>query len=203
MRRFRRFNAAPAIARSLRLWGLVLTPMKTDPDLRQYRIAIVIGVDYKIQRFIPGLAPDDPRTVLRLRFHDFLREITGYPVDVICEEAKHGLASIAETVADRQHIPYRNIEMSPQRRAELGIPLSFTIGVPGSEIPAEQNAQWYSLRELHMVDELLDAVADALVVILICRVTHVPVFVEALQTKFTRVDQYDVTKLAWFDQTLL
>src|SRR5690348_14752800 len=55
--------------------GLVLTPMKTDPDLRQYRIAIVIGVDYKIQRFIPGLAPDDPRTVLRLRFHDFLREI--------------------------------------------------------------------------------------------------------------------------------
>jgi hypothetical protein len=46
--------------------------MKTDPDLRQYRIAIVI--------------PDDPRTVLRLRFHDFLREITGYPVDVIFEE---------------------------------------------------------------------------------------------------------------------
>jgi hypothetical protein len=30
-------------------------------------------------------------------FHDLLREITGYPVDVICEEAKHGLASIAET----------------------------------------------------------------------------------------------------------
>jgi hypothetical protein len=54
-----------------------------------------------------------------------------------------------------------------------------------------------------MVDELLDAVADARVVILICRVIHMPVFVEALQTKFTRVEQYDVTKLAWFDQTLL
>jgi hypothetical protein len=75
--------------------------------------------------------------------------------------------------------------------------------VPGSEIPAEQNAQWNSLRESHMVDEFLDALADALVLILICRVTHVPVFVEALQTKFTRVEQYDVTKLAWFDQTLL
>ena len=66
--------------------------MKTDLDLRRDRIAIVAGVDYKDQHFTPGIAPDDPRTVLRLRFHDFIREITGYPVDVICEEAKHGTA---------------------------------------------------------------------------------------------------------------
>jgi hypothetical protein len=177
--------------------------MKTDPDLRQYRIAIVIGVDYKIQHFIPGIAPDDPRTVLRLRFHDFLREITGYPVDVICEEAKHGLVSIAETVADRKHIPYRNIEMSPQRRAELGIPLSFTIDVPGSDFPSEQTAKWNALQESQMVDELLDAVADACVIITICRVTHMRVFVHALQSRFTRVEPYDVTALGWFDKTLL
>ena len=201
--RFGQSNAAPAIARSLHLWGFILTPMKTDPDLRQYRIAIVIGVDHKIQHFIPGLAPDDPRTVLRLRFNDFLREITGYPVDVICEETKHGLASIAETVADRQHIPYCNIEMSPQRRAELGIPLSFTIDMPGSEIPAEQNAKWNALRESHMVEGLLDTMTGARVLIVICGVTHMRVFVLALQSKFTRVEQYDVTKLAWFDQTLL
>ena len=183
--------------------GVSCSPMQTDPDLRQYRIAIVIGIDSKIQHFIPGIAPDDPRTVLRLRFHDFLREITGYPVDVICEEAKYGPVSVAETVADRKHIPYRNIEMSPQRRAELGIPLSFTIDVPGSDVPSEQTAKWNALRKSDMVDELLDAVADARVIIVICSVTRMPLFVEALQSKFARVEQYDVTKLAWFDQTLL
>jgi hypothetical protein len=177
--------------------------MKAELDLDQYRIAIVVGVDQKIQRFIPGLAPDDPRTVLRLRFHDFLREITGYPVDVICEETKHGLVSIAETVADREHIPYRNIELSPQRRAELGIPLSFTTDVPGSDFPSEQIAKWNALRQSHMVDGLLDAVADARVLIVICRVGHMPVFVEALQSKFTRVERYDVTRLEWFDRSLL
>jgi hypothetical protein len=178
--------------------------MKTDPDLRQYRIAIVIGVDYKIQHFIPGLAPDDPRTVLRLRFHDFLREITGfYPLDVICEETKHGLVSIAETVADRQHLRYCNIEMSPQGRAELGIPLSFTTDVPRSDFPSEQTAKWNALRESHMVDGLVDAITGARVLIVICGVSDMRVFVHALQTKFARVEQNDVTKLAWFDQTLL
>ena len=177
--------------------------MKTDPDLRQYRIAIVIGVDYKIQHFIPGLAPDDSRTVLRLRFHDFLREITGYPVDVICEEAKHGLASIAESVADREHIPYRNIEMSPQCRAEVGIPLLFTTDVPGSNFPSEQISKWNALRESHMVEGLLDTMTGTRVLIVICGVSHMRAFVHALQSKFARVEQYDVTKLAWFDQRWL
>lgn len=177
--------------------------MKTDPDLRLYSIAIVIGVDYKIQHFIPGLTPDDPRTVFRLRFHDFLREITGYPVDVIFEEAKHGLVSIAETVADRKHIPYRNIEMSPQHRAELGIPLLFTTHVPGSEFPSEQTAKWNALRESHMVEGLLDTMTGARVLIVICGVSHMRVFVHALQAKFARVEPYDVTKLDWFDKTLL
>jgi len=177
--------------------------MKTGPDLLQYRIAIVIGVDYKIQHFIPGLAPDDPRTLLRLRFHDFLREITRYPVDVICEEAKHGLVSIAETVADREHILYCNIEIPPQRRAELGIPLLFTSDVPGSDFPSEQTAKWNALRELHMVDGLLDAVADARVLIVICRISHMRVLVHALQSKFARVEPYDVTALRWFDKSLL
>jgi hypothetical protein len=177
--------------------------MKTDSDLRQYRIAIVVGVDHKIQHFIPGVAPDDPRTVHRLRFHDFLREITGYPVDVICEETKDGLTSIAETVAEREHIRYCNIEVSPQRRAELGVPLFFTTDVPGSDFPSEQIAKWNALRESHMVDGLLGAVADARVLIVICRVTHMPVFVEALQSKFARVEPYDVTRLDWFGETLL
>jgi hypothetical protein len=177
--------------------------MKTELDHRQYRIAIVIGVDYKIQHFIQGIAPDDPRTLLRLRFHDFLREITGYPVDVICEETRHGLASIAETVADREHLRYCNIEMSPQRRAEHGIPLLFTTDVPGSDFPSEQIAKWNALRESHMVDGLLDAMADARVLIVICRVSHMPVFVEALQSKFARVELYDVTAMRWFDKSLL
>ena len=182
---------------------LLLTPMPPDQDHRLYRIAIVVGVDHKIQHFIPEIAPDDARTVLRLRFHDFLQEITGYPVDVICEEAKQGLVSIAETVADREHLRYWNIEMSPQRRAELGIPLLFAMDVPGLEIPAEQKADWNALRESHMVDELLDAAADARVLIVICGVNHMPVFVQALQSKFARVEQYDVTAMRWFDKSLL
>jgi hypothetical protein len=178
--------------------------MKTNTDLSQYRIAIVIGVDYKIQHFIPGLAPDDPRTVLRLRFHEFLQEITGfYPVDVICEEAKHGLVSTAETVADRGHLRYRNIEMSAQHRAELGIPLLFTTDVPGSDFPSEQTAKWNALRESHMVEGLLDAMTGARVLIVICGVSHMRAFVHALQSKFARVEPYDVTKLDWYDTTLL
>ena len=177
--------------------------MKADPDLSQHRIAIVIGVDHKVQHFIPGIAPDDPRTVLRLRFHDFLREITFYPVDVICEEANYGLVSIAETLADREHLRYCNIEMSPRRRAELGVPPLFTNRRAGSEVPTEQEAKWKALRESHMVDELLDAVAGAQILMLICGVSHMGVFVHTLQSKFACVEQCDVTKLEWFDQTLL
>jgi hypothetical protein len=34
------------------------------------------------------------------------------------------------------------------------------------------------------------------------RVTHMPSIIQTLRTKFARVEQYDVTKLAWFDETL-
>src|ERR1700722_7396926 len=61
---------------------------------------------------------------LRLRYLDFVRDFTRrYPVDVICEETKHGAKSIAETVADQEVLRFRNIEMPMQRRAEQGIPL--------------------------------------------------------------------------------
>jgi len=177
--------------------------METTLDLRPYQVAVVIGVDHKIQHAISGIPSNDPRNLLRLRFHDFLGEITdGYPVDVICEEAKHGAESIAETLADRGRIRYRNIEMPPKRRAELGIPPLYTID-PESEIPPEQKAQWNQQREAHMVYELLRAIEGARALIVVCGVIHMPAIGQALRTKFARVEQYDVTKLAWFDETLL
>jgi hypothetical protein len=178
--------------------------MEATFDLRPHQLAIVIGVDRKIQHFIDSIAPDDARTRLRLRFHDFLRGITGrYPVDLICEQAQHGAESIAETLADRERIRYRNIDMPPRRRAELGIPPVDTIDVPGSEITPEQLAQWNALRESHMVQELLAAIAGARAIIVICDVNHMPVFAQALSTKFARVERFDVTRLEWFDKTLL
>jgi hypothetical protein len=177
--------------------------MEAQPDLRPYQVAIVIGVDHKIQHFIPGNAPDDARTRLRLQFHDFLRGIIGkYPVDLICEEAQHGAESIAQTVAEREPLRYRNIEIPPRRRTELGIlPLG---DVPGSEIPAEQRAKWNALLlESYMIPELLGAVAGARAMIVICGVSQMPAFAQALGTKFARVERYDVTRLEWFDRSLL
>lgn len=173
-------------------------------DLRPYQVAIVMGVDHNVQHFVPGIAPDDRRTKLRLQFHDFLRGIAGrYPVDLICEEAKHGEESIAEALADRVHLRYRNIEMPPRRRVELGIPPVDTIDAPGSEIAPEQLAQWNALRESYTVQELLGAVAGARAMIVICGVSHMPAFAQALGTKFASVERHDVTRLDWFDKTLL
>jgi hypothetical protein len=177
--------------------------METTLELGPYQ-AIVIGIDHKIQHFVQGIARSHSRNMLRLRFLSFLRDLTGrYPVDVICEESKLGLESIAETVAIQSAIRYRNIEMPARRRAELGIPALYTIDVPGSELPPEQKAEWSALRESHMVDELLDAVAGARVLIVICGVSHMPALVQALQMKFRRVAQYDVTAMTWFDWSLL
>ena len=91
--------------------------MDTRIDLRPGQVAIVIGIDHKIQRFIPTLAANHPCNALRLRFRGLLEQITGgYRVDVIYEEAKRGAVSVAQTVADREHIPYRIIE--PPRSLE-------------------------------------------------------------------------------------
>jgi hypothetical protein len=178
--------------------------METPLDLRPYQVVIVIGVDRKIQHFIDSIAPDDARTRLRLRFHDFLRDIIGrHPVDLICEQAQHGVESIAQAVAERDRLRYRNIEMPPKRRAELGIPPLDTTDVPGSEITPEQLAQWNELLESHVVQELLAAVAGARAMIVVSGVSHMPVFAQALQTKFASVEQYDVTRLDWFDKTSL
>jgi hypothetical protein len=127
----------------------------------------------------------------------------GRSVDLICEEAQHGAESIAETLADQEHIRYRNIDMPPRRRAEIGIPPVDTIDVPGSEITPEQLANWNALRESHMVQELLGAVAGARAMIVICGVSHMPTFAQALGTKFARVERHDVTRLDWFDKALL
>lgn len=178
--------------------------METTLDLRPYQLVIVIGVDHKIQHFIPGIAPNDPRTRLRLRFHAFLREITRrYPVDVICEEAKHGVESIAEMLAHREGLRYRNVEMTPERRTELGIPLMYPIDVPASEFPPQQKAKWNALRESHMVDELLEANAGARTAVVICGVSHLRSLGRALQSKFWRVERYDVSAMPWFDPSLL
>jgi hypothetical protein len=170
--------------------------METTLDLCPYQVAIVIGVDHKLQHFVQGLAPSHTRNILRLRFLDFLRDLTSrYPVEVICEESKLGLESIAQTVAIQSAIRYWNIEMPARRRAELAIPTLYTSDVPGSEMPAEQKAKWTALPESHLVDELLDAVAGAVVLIVICAVSHMPALVQALQMKFRRVAQYDVTAM--------
>jgi len=171
-------------------------------DLQPYQLAIVVGVDHKVQHFIDGIAPDDPRIKFRLKFHDFLRGITGrHPVDVICEEAKHGAESIAEMVADREALRYRNIEVPMQRRAELGIPLGYTDGL-GSEVSPEQKAKWNALHESHMVDELLEAFAGARAAVVICGVSHMLAFAQALRTKFAHIEEYDVTAMPWFDRSL-
>jgi hypothetical protein len=39
--------------------------------------------------------------------------------------------------------------------------------------------------------------------IVICGVSHMPAFAQALGTKFARVERYDVTRLEWFDKGLL
>jgi hypothetical protein len=177
-----------------------------DPllDLRPYQLGIVVGVDHKIQHFVADIAPSDPRNILRLRYLDLLRDITGrYPVDVICEEAKHGLESIAETLANRGGIRYRNIEMSTLRRAELGIPPLYSVNVPGSEVPSEQKARWTALRESHMIDELLEAIAGARAAMVICGVDHMPALADALRSRFARVEHYDVAAMPWFARSLL
>ncbi len=177
--------------------------MEPLSSLRPHQVGIVVGVDHKIQHFVEDIVPSDPRNKLRLRYLDFLRDLTGrHPVDVICEEAKHGAESIAETVADQQALRYRNIEMPAQRRAELGIPPMYTVD-PESEIPPEKKAHWNDQREAYMVYELLGAIAGARVVIVICGVLHMPAIVRALLAKFTRVEQYDVTAMRWFDKSLL
>ena len=178
--------------------------MEAPLDLRPYQVAIVIGVDPKIQYFVPGIAPQDGRTKLRLRFHDFLQEfIVKYPVDLICEQAQPGAESIAQTVAEREPLRYCNIEIPARRRAELGIPPVDNIAVPGSEITPEQLARWNALRESHMVQELLGAVAGARALIVICGVSHMPAFAQALRTKFASVERFDVTRLDWFEKTFV
>ena len=70
--------------------------MATLANLRPGRVAIVVGIDHKIQYLIQDIPEDHPRNLLRLRFQDFLAEtMGGYPVSVICEEAKHGMVSLA------------------------------------------------------------------------------------------------------------
>jgi hypothetical protein len=179
--------------------------MNPPLDIRPHQLAIVVGVDHKIQHFVEDIVPSDPRNKLRLRYLDFLRDLSGrYPVDVICEEVKHGAETIAQAVADLvERLRYRNIEMPQRRRPELGIPPPYTIDVPGSEVPAEDKAKWNAPRESYLVQELLGAVAGARAMIIICDVIHMPAIIQALRTKFARVEQYDVTALPWFDRSLL
>jgi hypothetical protein len=53
-----------------------------------------------------------------------------------------------------------------------------------------------------MTHELFDVISGARAMIVICGVTHMPSIIQTLRTRFARVEQYDVTKLAWFDETL-
>jgi hypothetical protein len=177
--------------------------METILNVRPGQVAIVIGVDHKIQHFVSGLAPNDPRTRLRLRFHDFLGEITGgYPVDVICEEAstawraslRHsrrtkafGMSTSRCRLSDEIHSAYLASTPSIQNRRSL--PSKKPIGTI-----SEKHTWFY---------ELLRAIPRARAVIVICGVIHMSVIVQALHAKFARVEQYDVTTLGWFDKTLL
>lgn len=178
--------------------------METRIDLRPAQVAIVVGIDHKIQHFIPSIAASHPRNVLRFRFQEFLEQITGgYRVDVICEEAKHGVVSIAQTVADGACIPYREIEMPQELREIHGIPKLYTLDVPGSEIPAEQMGARSGLRESYMVDALLRSIKGTRIVMAICGASHMAALIHALRPKFKSVERYDVTAMPWFDRSLL
>jgi hypothetical protein len=178
--------------------------METRLDLRPGQVAIVIGVDHKIQHVVPHIGPNHPRNNLRLRFQEFLEQITGrYRLDVICEEAKHGVVSISQAFADLKGIPYRNIEMSPDVRRIRGIPELSALHVPGSETPRKQKRAWNALQESYMIEKLLRYVAGASSVMAICGVSHMPALIQATRPKFGRVEKYDVTAMPWFDRSVL
>lgn len=178
--------------------------METRTDHEPGQVAVVAGIDHKIQHVVPRIAANHPRNKLRFRFQEFLEQITGgYRVDVVCEEAKHGVVSIAQALADREGIPYRNIEMPPQVRRIQGIPELYNLDVPGSETPREQKEAWNALRESYMIDKLLRYVASARRVVTICGLCHMPALIQALRPKFARVEPYDVTTMEWFNRSLL
>ena len=54
-----------------------------------------------------------------------------------------------------------------------------------------------------MLQELLGAITGARGVVVICGISHMPAVIQALQPKFDRIEQYDVTAMLWFDQSLL
>jgi hypothetical protein len=45
--------------------------------------------------------------------------------------------------------------------------------------------------------------AGARAMIVICAVSQMPAFAQAFRTKFASVERFDVTRLEWFDNTLL
>jgi hypothetical protein len=178
--------------------------MENRIDNRPGQVAVAVGIDRKIQQVVPRIAPNHPRNKLRFRFQEFLEQITGgYRLDVICEEAKYGVVSIAQAFADREGIPYRNIEMPPEVRRVHGIRELSTLDVPGSETPREQKEAWNALRESYMIDKLLRYVVVARMAMAICAVSHMPVLIQALRQKFKRVELYDVTAMEWFNRSLL
>jgi hypothetical protein len=178
--------------------------MESRIDQVPGQVAVVVGIDHKIQHVVPPIAPNHPRNKLRFRFQEFLEQITGgYRLNVVCEEAKHGVASIAQAFADREGIPYPNIEIPPEVRRIQGIPELSTLDVPGSKTPREQKETWNTLRESYMIDKLLRYVALARTVMAICGVSHMPALIQTLGQKFKRIEPYEVTAMRWFDPSLL
>lgn len=125
-----------------------------------------------------------------------LQKIAERGIQLVSEEAKHGIESIAETLCRAKTIRYVNIEMKPEERDRRRIPPGYQD--EGSTVSEEEKRRGNVEREEYMVQMLLTEVGDAHSVLVICGRFHTAGIVSRLEPLGHTVEVADILDQSWY-----
>lgn len=102
--------------------------------------------------------------------------------------------TIADVLAKKCNIPYKNVNTSETDKKRLGIPCNYVEG-PFSE---EQKEQWHRQREQFMFERIREYRGAARNLLVVCGFTHEERLSSLLVQEGTRPERIDYRKCSWY-----
>ena len=162
---------------------------------------LILGINHQIQAAdILGFSSDGEMEKLerqqKEQFTLLLQQmITKNGVQIVGEETKHGVESIAKRVCDSEERRHTNIEMTPDERKEREIPPLYNENP--ETLPADRE-RWNREREEFMIKRTIADAAGMENVMVICGRMHM----QPLATRFSElghtVETADVQDQSWY-----
>ena len=158
----------------------------------------ILGVEHDMQNDPHPIEADDARYQIQQYEATLTSLLRLGRFTLICEETSHKAKSIAARLAAEFGIGYVNIDVTPEQRAQLGIPEGHLNKRNRNKSTQQQKDDWLKVRDVHMASGVRSRWAGHAEVLVVCGADHLPTLAARLQEPGIVIRRSDIRTQDWY-----